>query len=63
MPIAAVIQLLQIILPFLVKEAPEVIAALRDLFNKTDPTTEDWAALSRYAPDYESFHIQPPPKP
>lgn len=63
MPIAALIQILQLILPVIAKVAPEVIAALRDIFNKTDPTPEDWAALSKYAPDYESFHINPPPKP
>lgn len=60
MPIAAVIQLLQIILPVVVQEAPHMITAIKDLLSKENPTADDWASLSQYVKDYDSFGIKPP---
>lgn len=52
---AIIIQLLQIILPIIVKEGPAAVAAVKALFDKPEPTAEDWEKLR--ARSYESFNI------
>ncbi|MBI5683569.1 MAG: hypothetical protein HZC54_00680 [Verrucomicrobia bacterium] len=56
---AIVIQLLQIILPIIIKEGPAAVAAVKELFDKKEPTAEDWEKLR--ARSYESFGIPPAP--
>lgn len=52
---AIIIQLLQIILPIIIKLGPQAVADVKALFDMKEPTAADWEALRPRR--YESFHI------
>jgi len=57
------IQLLQIIVPAVLKYGPQAVEGVKELFDIKEPTAEDWERLRQYAPPYESFEIPPGDKP
>lgn len=39
------IQLLQVIIPVIIKEGPQMVAAVKALLDKDEPTAADWESL------------------
>lgn len=54
------IQLLQIIVPAVIKYGPEAVEGVKELFDMNTPTVEDWERLKQYAPPYEDYEIPQP---
>ena len=59
---AILIQLLQLVIPLVLKYGPQAVADVKALLDKENPAAADRDPLRQYAPPYESFGIAPPGK-
>jgi hypothetical protein len=61
------IELLKIIIPAVIQYGPKAVAEVQAMLAKKELTADDWDALRKYAPPYESYgipqagHAQMPP--